>query len=389
MDLRIISADNHIAEPKELMESLPDELRPQLRQRIERDGDVFVEGPGRRPMRLAYAERYVGWVDDEERQREFRNDPTNGQDPEHRLTDQARDGVYAEVIYPNEFMSVSSHPHDQFQVMASQAYNDYLWSVFGDRPDRFVPVAILPGMNIADTVAELERVAAMGYRSALMPVSVPWLPYNERDWDPVWTTFEETGLLCAFHVFTGNLCQFTEFSDPLNIPLDRLEAYRARIELRGFEEVLGTTVGGCAAAMGPLLHLSGSGAFDRHPRLRFVLAECEAGWLAWTLSAMDRMQRRRHYGLTKLELSPSEYFRRQGYVTFSDDEIAMLLVERIGADRMMWSNDYPHDEGTFPTSDEVIRRTMGHLDADTRAQLLSGTAAEAYGFDRIWAAAAV
>jgi hypothetical protein len=56
---------------------------------------------------------------------------------------------------------------------------------------------------------------------------------------------------------------------------------------------------------------------------------------------------------------------------------------------MMWSNDYPHDEGTFPTSDEVIERTMGHLDASTRAQLLSGTAAEVYGFDRIWAAAAV
>lgn len=389
MTLRVISADNHISEPSSLIDTLPGELRLLGRRRVERDGQWYIEGPGQRPMRLAYTERYDGWADDGERQREFRDDTTNGRDPDHRLMAQAVDGVYAEVIYPNSFMAVPNHPNDEFQRLATRAYNDYMFDVFGGRPDRFVPVAVLPGMNIDDAVAELCRVADLGYRTALMPPSVPWLPYNERDWDPLWSTFEETGLLCNFHVFVGNLSQYTEFADPLNIPLDRLEAYRDRMNARGFEEVLGTTVGGCAAAMSPLLHLSGSGALDRHPDLRFVLAECEAGWLAWTLSAMDRMQRRRHYGLTKLELRPSEYFRRQGYVTFSDDEIAMLLVDQIGADRMMWSNDYPHDEGTYPTSNEVIERTMGHLDQATREQLLSGTAASVYGFDTAWAAVSV
>ncbi len=389
MTLRVISADNHISEPPSLIGSLPEHLQLLSRRQVERNGESYIEGPGQRPMRLAHTKRYDGWVDDDERQREFRDDTSLGRDPDTRLAMQALDGVYAEVIYPNAYMSVTSVPNDEFQKLATRAYNDYMFDTFGGRPDRFVPVAVLPGMNIQDAIDELYRVADMGYCTALMPPSVPWLPYNERDWDPLWSAYEETGLSCNFHVFTGNLSQFTEFSDPLNIPLDRLEAYRERINLRGFEEVLGTTVGGCVAAMSPLLHLSGSGALDRHPNLVFVLAECEAGWLAWTLSAMDRMQTRRHYGLTKLELRPSEYFRRQGYVTFSDDEVAMQLIDRIGADRMMWSNDYPHDEGTYPTSNEVIERTMGHLDEATREQLLSGTAAKLYGFDKAWAAVSV
>ena len=381
MTLRVISADNHLTEPSWLLDPLPEELRDLNRRVVERNGETYIEGDGRRPMRLSYTKRYDGWVDDDERQREFRDDTSNGCDPDRRLAEQARDGVYAEVIYPNGFMGVSNVTNDEYQRLATRLYNDFMHDTFGDRPDRFSPVAVLPGMNIDDAVAELHRVAHLGYRSALIPVSMPWLPYSERDWDPLWSAFEETGVVCSFHVFTGNLCMFTEFVDPLNLPLDRLADYRERMMDRGFEEVLSTTVGGCAAAMSPLLHLSGSGALDRHPNLRFVLAECEAGWLAWTLSAMDRMQRRRHYGLTKLELRPSEYFRRQGYVTFSDDEVAMLLVDQIGADRMMWSNDYPHDEGTFPTSGEVIERTMGHLSDGARAKVLGLNAARFLGIE--------
>ena len=388
MTYRIVSADNHIEEPTDILDLLPEDLKSLAPHKVVRDGVEFLVGQGRRPIRLAYAERYGNWVDDGERRREFRDDPDTGCNLERRQTDQAADGVYAEVIYPNRFMAVSAHPNDRYQVAATRLYNDFLIDLFGGQPDRYAPVAVLPGMNIPDAIAELHRAAELGYRSALMPVSIPWLPYNEPDYDPLWSAFEETGLLCAFHVFTGNLSMYTEFADPLTIPLDRLEAYRERTDDRGFEEVLNTTVGGCTAAISPLLHLTGCGAFDKHPDLRFVLAECEAGWLAWALSTMDRMHRRRHYGLKQLELRPSEYFKRQGYITFSDDEVAMQLVELVGADRMMWSNDYPHDEGTFPTSAEVVERTMGHLDDGTREKLLSTTAADLYGFSEAWASAA-
>ena len=37
----------------------------------------------------------------------------------------------------------------------------------------------------------------------------------------------------------------------------------------------------------------------------------------------------------------------------------------------MWSNDYPHQNSTWPNSRDVITRDMAHLTAADRAKLLS------------------
>jgi predicted TIM-barrel fold metal-dependent hydrolase len=52
-----------------------------------------------------------------------------------------------------------------------------------------------------------------------------------------------------------------------------------------------------------------------------------------------------------------------------------------GADRILWGNDYPHHEGTWPHSAEVIERTMGHLPEDDVAKIVGLNAAKLYGFD--------
>jgi predicted TIM-barrel fold metal-dependent hydrolase len=82
----------------------------------------------------------------------------------------------------------------------------------------------------------------------------------------------------------------------------------------------------------------------------------------------------------KLGLLPSEYWKRQGYATFQDDPPGMELLHHLGADRLLWGNDYPHHEGTWPHSDEAIDRTMGHLDDSQRRAILGETAAALYGF---------
>ena len=60
-------------------------------------------------------------------------------------------------------------------------------------------------------------------------------------------------------------------------------------------------------------------------------------------------------------MRPSEYFKRQGYITFGDDPIGLHNIEFTGADSMMWGSDYPHDEGTFPHSREVIEETFSGI----------------------------
>ena len=134
--------------------------------------------------------------------------------------------------------------------------------------------------------------------------------------------------------------------------------------------------------MSPVSLLIGGGALMRHPRLKFVIVECGAGWLAWLLYVLDEQYQKKHmWCRPKLDLKPSEYFIRQGHITFSDDPIALKTLEFTGAHSLMWGSDYPHDEGTFPHSRAVIERTFEGVPDEDKQRIVSRNASELYGFD--------
>ena len=140
------------------------------------------------------------------------------------------------------------------------------------------------------------------------------------------------------------------------------------------------SVMGAAAGMAPIIELTGAGVLDRFPALEFVVTESDCGWLPWVLQYMDQMQERLLY-LRKLQQKPSEYFRRQGTITISDDPVALDNIDLIGVERIMWGNDYPHDEGTFLRSRKPIAEIRARLSEDDSHKVLSGNAARLYGFD--------
>jgi predicted TIM-barrel fold metal-dependent hydrolase len=119
-----------------------------------------------------------------------------------------------------------------------------------------------------------------------------------------------------------------------------------------------------------------SGVLERFPELKVVVAEVEIGWVPFWLSEMDKMSRRH-----RLPLKPSEYFYRQCYSTFTEDEVGGRLLQWYGQDSFMWSTDYPH-VGTgdiWLFSDEVIARTLGHLDQKVQSKVLRDNVARLYG----------
>ena len=111
------------------------------------------------------------------------------------------------------------------------------------------------------------------------------------------------------------------------------------------------------------------------------MTESECGWLAWLLQAMDQIHERRFHNMRKLDLKASEYFLRQGTVTITDDAVALNNVEFTGTQCLMWGNDYPHDEGTFPFSRRPIEEIKAKLADQEADHVLSGNAARLYGFD--------
>jgi hypothetical protein len=66
------------------------------------------------------------------------------------------------------------------------------------------------------------------------------------------------------------------------------------------------------------------------------------------------------------------------YATFFNDHVGGRLFSWWGSDNCMWSNDYPHQNSTWPNSREVIARDMAHLAAADRAKLLNANVMKLY-----------
>ena len=83
-----------------------------------------------------------------------------------------------------------------------------------------------------------------------------------------------------------------------------------------------------------------------------------------------------------LKDKPSEYAARNVWYGASFPSLADLDgIDQIGADRVMWGNDYPHYEGTFPYNLESLRLTFANVAEDVRRKILGENAAEVYNFD--------
>ena len=380
----LISADAHVAENEDLRARLPESLRERMSLMVlGKGGDFDVETNGEVKERSSRKK-----LSARDRELEFRSDPSFGTDLDRRMRDMAREGVDAQVIFPNIALDCGgSHQTQEYSKAFARAYNEYVRETFAPASRRFKPAAMIPTDDIEDTLAEARKCIDDGFATMFLPCVVPWQPYRLKVYEPLWSMAEEASIPLTFHVFSGNLALGGEYADAGGMSEERLaltvEQGKERIKHAEHLE----TVIGMAAGMAPILELTASGVLERHPDLRFVITESECGWLAWVLQAMDQMQRRRHLYRKDLPLRASEYFLRQGYVTITDDPVALNNVGFTGSDCLLWGNDYPHDEGTWPESHasiDAIRERLG----DAADKVLHGNAADLYGFDLDYLAAA-
>ena len=124
-----------------------------------------------------------------------------------------------------------------------------------------------------------------------------------------------------------------------------------------------------------------SGALERHPDLRLVLAESGIGWLPYFLARMDlewgNLRDKLQYAP---EIAPSELFHRQVMATFEEDSLGAQMIPLLGADSCMWASDYPHTDSTFPNSLRAIDETLAGLPEADRHKITAANCARLYGF---------
>ncbi len=357
----IVSADAHANEPADLWATRID---AKYRERVPRvivdaDGVKWRVSEGHRPDRLRTDE-----LQGEDRLRQLA-----GADPVQRLHDMDRDGIDAEVIFPNKGLSMWATPDGAFAMAQCRVYNDWAWETFAAYNDRMSPAAAIATADLGGAIAEVQRVARLGFRALTLPCKPVWGAhdvdhpnYNLPVFDPLWAAIQDANLPVTFHVSTGR--------DP-------------RAARGNGGAVINYVSHSLSPTIEPVANLCASGVLSRFPRLRFATIEAGIGWVAWLLEAMDEAYRKHHFWVRpKLARLPSEYFHEHGFASFQEDPAGLALAEPMNlTDNFMWGNDYPHHEGTWPHSAEAIERTMGGLSDTARAKVLGLNAARLFGFE--------
>jgi predicted TIM-barrel fold metal-dependent hydrolase len=343
-----ISTDSHVTEPIEMYGERVDAAYRGRVPRIETVGEwrtLLIEGLGPRKM-MPVSEREVAVVGD--------------WDADDRFRDQLRDGVSAEVIFPTYALQACYASDDaEFQRQLCRAYNSWAIEVFDDH--RLLPVGMVSMLDIDGAIDDVRVVAEQGFRALFLPAQVPTRMYNDAAYDRFWAVAQELGLPLTFHSGTG---------------------HEPRVVRGPGGAVVNYLMG--AQLDGPMviLTMAAGGALDRFPDLKVVTVETGASWLAWIMTQADAIyEDHSMWANPKLSLKPSELIRRQCAATFMYDPVAINNRHTTGIETLMWGNDYPHPEGTWPESQAVNADQFAGVDPTEVAEIVGGNAARVFGFD--------
>jgi predicted TIM-barrel fold metal-dependent hydrolase len=296
--------------------------------------------------------------------------PRRAFDPFERLEALDSDGVDAEVLFANDPARSAFYQFEdpEFEFACVQAYNDAL-AEWRQVSDRYVPLGVIPYLgDIAETVAEVERIAQLGHRGieiqAEPSLAVKGLPHlNDPYWYPLWD-------VCQSHDLPIHLHESGGLAGTMNFP--RWDGYTSPAAHTTM------TVPTCSFPAQFFPNLIFSGTADRFPRLKWVSAETGLGWVPYVLEGCDYEWERRHLWTEGLLTRPSEVFQRQVYVNFFFEVANVPLRHWIGIDNIMWESDYPHTASNFPHSRDYVERALAGVPEGERKKVLYENAMRVY-----------
>jgi predicted TIM-barrel fold metal-dependent hydrolase len=363
----VFSADGHLVEPSNLFsEGLPPPLRA-LGLRSEMRDEFIYSMAGdkvlnrtpidRGPPRLGPDGEPFG-----------RPDRRGNREVEYRLKDMALDGVDAEIVFPSLGLTAFLIEDVEAELATAQIYNDWCHGLLKDHTDSFVRCGILPVRDFGNTVAEMERLASLGFTAAMLPSLIDkenGLPaYSSDLWDPVFDAGERLGIAFVLHTGTG------------------------RTDVRSFRGPGGAVANYTVQAtdgMITIMTMVAGGLLDRFPQSKVCVIEGGASWLAALAERMDEVTiAHETFVRPKLSLRPSEIIARQVACSFQTDRACIMSRSVTGTAALMWGADYPHHEGTFPNSKRVIEDLFKGIEISEKdkADIVGGNAARLFRLNR-------
>jgi len=377
---RMISADSHITEPPHIYTKYID---PAFRDRAphlvddQRGGQVY-EIEGLRPLGLGsiaaagIEPREISAVG-----RVFEQLPRGAWEPQARLADQLRDGIASEVIYPSVGMAICNHVDADFKHACMWAYNRWLQEEFvSHAPERLIGVVQTAVRSVAEAIDDFQKFKEMGFRGVMMPGNpATEEDYDDPSFDPLWRAAVELDLPLSFHILTSRSDGSHDVTSKNAPARSATMAWRGSVAnglnsvLKSLQDIIGMFIWGQV--------------FERHPGLKLVCVEGDAGWLPHYAYRMDHFYDRHRFWLKMDDMGrrPSEQLADNVFLTFQDDITAFRQVGMVDPHNLMWANDFPHSDSTWPWSQEMLKAQTTHLNEMEKALIMRDNAARLYGID--------
>ena len=400
--LRYIDSDGHILEhPTAMPDYAPAEYRDRI-WHIETDAggtEWLVYDRSRTPANL-FALAGTAGMSDEDRERAMRGELRYTEvrpaawNAKPRLQDMDQDGIDMAVLYPTLMLGIQAHPDRDFAAVQCRAYNDWVSDHTQEGQGRLFAAAAAPPMPDADgveaVVREIRRVAGLpGIVSVFLRPnpSADWRPFNDPVYDPIWAAGQETGLPLAFHPFLmpdlpgaaqGLKLNRARNPDGSYVSLREMEKNPGALTNIYFTQAIANPVD----VMTAVCYITSGGVCERFPGTRFVFLEGNGGWLVPWLERLDHHARKFRWDVPWLEMLPSEYFRRQCWISFDPDEAMLAFTASsplCGADRIIWASDYPHPDAKFPGVTDELAQALEGLSDEQRRTITSESAEALYG----------
>jgi predicted TIM-barrel fold metal-dependent hydrolase len=403
--LRYIDSDGHILEPPTgLQEFAPAKYRDRIfHAEIDADGKEWLVYNGNRNPSMGLAGT-AGFSDEDVAR--VRNGELNysttrpsGWTAELRLKDMDTDGIELSVLYPTAMLGLQSFTDVEFGQVQARAYNDWCAAHLEGGQGRLFGAGALPPIHHPDdvqaVVEEINHVAELpGMVSVFMRPNpaIEWRYFNDPVYDRIWAALQDTELPVAFHPFLApdlpGACAGLKLARPRTedgsyVPLaefDEMERQLGGSLLPSiyFTQALANPVD----VMSSLMYITSGGVAERFPGAKFMFLEANGGWLVPWLERLDHHAKKFSWDVPWLKQLPSEYFRRQCWISFDPDETMLAFTANsplCGADRIIWASDYPHPDAKFPGVTEELEEALAPLSFEQKKAITSESAISLYG----------
>ena len=280
------------------------------------------------------------------------------------------------IDFQFSLMNGGHEPYVQFMVArkperaleALAASNTWSAEAIEGHTDRLSFATLVDLANVDWAIGEITRTRALGSRMVQIKTDpVDGKSIAHPDFDRFWSAVTDLGMIGMIHIGASRAL--------LDPGWDNNGGDVHHTSLLHFSQ-------NHQVAQVALAGMIFGGVFERHPRLRVVVAELGHEWLPSWLDMVDRLARPSgatadFLGTYRLPLLPSEYVAQSVRVSTLSSNAGTIKGAVLGSPTgsVVFSSDYPHTEGGGTGIMPVFRAALAGVDDSILEQYYGGALA--------------